>query len=211
MLAMFTLALDHIAVVARSVEEGATYVEAVLGAEVSTGGKHPRMGTHNCLLSLGEDVYLEVIAIDPEAPKPKHRRWFNLDAYDGAPRLMNWICRTDDLDAALDAAPPGSGRPLAQSRGDLSWTMAVPEFGRLPYDDASPALMTWGDGGMHPARRLPHHGFRLSRLDVFHPKADDLMEDFPALFRLAQVAVREGPEKRLIATISTPFGNRILA
>lgn len=208
---MFTLALDHIAVVARTLEEGTTFVEAVLGAEVSSGGKHPRMGTHNRLLSLGAEVYLEVIAIDPDAPRPQHRRWFNLDAYDGAPRVMNWICRTDDLDAALEAAPAGSGRPLEQSRGDLSWTMAVPEFGRLPYDDASPALMTWGEGGMHPAKRLPDHGFRLSRLDVFHPKADDLLADFPALHRLPQVAVRGGPEKRLIATISTPTGNRILA
>ena len=31
------------------------------------------------------------------------------------------------------------------------------------------------------------------------------------IVHLPQVAVREGPEKRLIATISTPSGNRILA
>ena len=208
---MFTFALDHMAVVARTLDEGTTYVEAVLGVEVSAGGRHPQMGTHNRLLALGVDVYLEIIAVDPDAPRPQHRRWFNLDAYDGAPRLTNWICRTDDLDTALAAAPPGSGRPLYQSRGDLEWTMAVPEFGRLPYDDASPALMMWGDGGMHPARRLPDHGLRLSRLDVFHPKADALLDDFPALHRLPEVAVREGPEKRLIATVSTPNGNRILA
>ncbi|MXQ08819.1 VOC family protein [Alphaproteobacteria bacterium GH1-50] len=207
---MFTLELDHLAVVARTLEEGTTFVEAVLGAEMSSGGKHPAMGTHNRLLSLGHDVYLEVIAVDPDAPRPEHRRWFNLDAYDGAPRLMNWICRTDDIGAALENAPAGSGRQLPQTRGDLSWTMAVPEFGRLPYDDASPALIEWS-GGMHPARRLPDHGFRLSRLDVFHPRANDLLADFPALHRLPQVAVREGPEKRLIATISTPEGNRILA
>lgn len=208
---MFTLALDHIAVVARTLEEGATYVEAVLGAKPSPGGSHPRMGTHNKLLSLGPEVYLEIIAIDPEAPKPSHRRWFNLDAYDGAPRVMNWICRTDDLDAALEAAPAGSGRPLDQSRADLTWRMAVPEFGRLPYDDASPALMSWGEGGIHPAKRLPEMDLRLTRLDVFHPDADALLADFPALHRLDRVSVREGPEKRLIATISTPSGNRILA
>ena len=211
MLAMFTLALDHIAVVARTLEEGATYVEAVLGAEVLPGGKHPHMGTHNRLLSLGSDVYLEVIAVDPDAVRPEHRRWFNLDSYTGSPRLMNWICRTDDLDAALDAAPAGSGRPLAQSRGDLSWTMAVPEFGRLPYDDAAPALMSWGGAGLHPAKRLPVEGVGLTRLDVFHPDAAGLLQDFPALHRLTQGSVREGPEKRLIATISTPNGNRILA
>ena len=107
----YLLALDHLVVVARTLEEGTTYVEAVLGVEMSAGGKHPYMGTHNRLLSLGTDVFLEVIAIDPDAPKPPHRRWFGLDAYDGAPRMMNWVCQTDDIDAALEDAPPGSGKP----------------------------------------------------------------------------------------------------
>ncbi len=207
---MYTLALDHLAVVARTLEEGKTYVEAVLGERLLPGGKHAAMGTHNCLLGLGHDTYIEVIAVDPEAPKPKHRRWFNLDGYSGAPRLTNWICRTDDIELALDAAPPGSGKPMRLSRADLSWTMAVPEFGRLPYDDAVPALIQWHEG-LHPARRLPENDVRLVRLDVFHPKADELLEAMPALYRLDRVAVREGPEKRLIATISTPTGNRVLA
>ena len=207
---MYKLSLDHLAVVARSLDEGVTYVEAVLGAELSPGGEHSQMGTHNKLLSLGPYTYLEVIAIDPEAPKPRHRRWFNLDTYDGAPRLMNWICATDDLDAALEAAPPGSGRRMNLTRGDMAWSMAVPEFGRLPFDDAMPALIEWGDSP-HPNKRLPDQGFRLTRLDVFHPEADALLHSFPALHSLPEVSVREGPEKRLIATISTPEGNRILA
>jgi hypothetical protein len=64
----FSIALDHIAVVARSLEEGATYVEAVLGIGLSPGGKHDHMGTHNRLLSLGPHCYLEVISVDPDAP-----------------------------------------------------------------------------------------------------------------------------------------------
>ena len=206
----FSLALDHIVVVARTLEEGTSYVEAVLGARLSAGGKHPDMGTHNRLLSLGPGVYLEVIAVDPEAPKPSHRRWFNLDTFSGPPRMMNWVCQTDDLDAALAGAPPGSGRPVHLSRGDLRWSMAVTSFGRLPFDDASPALISWS-GDQHPANRLPDHGYRLTRLDVFHPEADALVAAFPALNGLDRVSVREGPEKRLIATIATPEGNRILA
>ncbi len=206
----FSLELDHLAVVARTLEEGCSYVEAVLGAELSAGGQHDDMGTHNRLLSLGPDTYLEVIAIDPSAQKPKHRRWFNLDAFDAAPRMTNWICRTDDLDAALLDAPAGSGRPMRLTRGDMAWQMAVPEFGKLPFDDASPALISWGDSP-HPAGRLPDHGFRLVRLDVFHPRATELTDAFASLNRLPTASVREGPEKRLIATISTPEGNRVLA
>ena len=103
-----TLALDHIAISAETLEAGADWVEMALGVPLAGGGKHPHMGTHNRLLSLG-DLYLEVIAIDPAAPMPAHPRWFDLDHFAGPPRLTNWICRTSDLDAALAAAPKGTG------------------------------------------------------------------------------------------------------
>lgn len=196
---------------ASTLDEGVSYVEAVLGLSLSRGGSHPHMGTHNKLLSLGPHEYLEVIAVDPDAGKPAIRRWFNLDNFNGPPRMTNWVCRTDDLDRALDHAPPGTGEPLELSRGDMNWAMAVPEFGRLPFDDAMPALIEWGATSPHPANRLPDHGARLARLDVFHPKADDLLKAFPALHSLDHVSIRQGPEKRLIATISTPDGNRVLA
>ena len=47
----FGLALDHLAVVAKTVEEGAAFVEAVLGVQPTRGGRHPEMGTHNQLMS----------------------------------------------------------------------------------------------------------------------------------------------------------------
>ncbi len=208
---LFSLALDHLVIAARSLEEGATYVEAVLGAKLSPGGQHPHMGTHNLLLSLGPEEYLEVIAIDPEAPRPAQPRWFNLDGFQDAPRMTNWVCRTDDLDAAVDDAPLGTGWPVELTRGDMSWAMAVPEDGRLPFDAAMPALIEWSANSPHPAKRLPDHGLRLARLDVFHPDAEGLSTAFPALHGLGHVAVRKGPEKRLIATISTPEGTRVLA
>lgn len=206
----FSLTLDHLAVVCRTIEEGTSYVEAVLGVELSPGGEHPHMGTHNTLLSLGPDAYLEVIAINPEAAAPSHPRWFNLDRYAGPPRMMNWICATDDLEAALDDAPQGTGEPMELTRGDMAWRMAVPANGALPFDGAMPALIEW-DTPVHPNTRLPDHGLRLERLDVFHPRAEALLHAFPELHRLDRVTVREGPEQRLIASISTPEGTRVLA
>lgn len=207
----FSIALDHLIVAARSLEEGVSYVEAVLDVRLSPGGKHVKMGTHNRLLSLGDDVYLEVIAIDPDADQPPHRRWFNLDAFSGPPRLTHWACRTDDLDAALDSAPTGSGTPVPLKRGELKWQMAVPEFGRLPFDDAMPALLEWYSD-VQPPQVLDDVGFRLSHLEVFHPDADELTTSFPAISNLQDlVSIKKGPEKRLVATIATPSGERVLA
>ena len=45
--------LDHLVVAARTLEEGAAWVEAALGVKTLPGGKHPLMGTHNRVLSIG--------------------------------------------------------------------------------------------------------------------------------------------------------------
>ena len=204
-----SLELDHLAVACRTITEGVASVEGALGVGMSPGGKHAAMGTHNALLSLGPDAYLEVISVDPAASRPDRKRWFNLDNHAGPPQLANWVCRTDDLAVALDAAPEGSGTPMALARGDLAWRMAVDETGTLPFDGAMPALIQW-DTDAHPCKTLPDVGLRLHSLDVFHPEASGLLEAFPALKALGSVTVRHGPERRLVALISTPDGMRVL-
>ena len=99
------LRLDHIAVACESLEEGRAWVEERLGKPLQPGGKHARFSTHNLLLGLEGGIYVELIAIDPDAPDPGRRRWFDLDDFSGAPKLTNWICATENLADALALAP----------------------------------------------------------------------------------------------------------
>ena len=62
--------LDHIVVAADSLKQGVDYIRSCLGIEIPKGGFHRTMGTHNHLMQLGNDAYLEVITIDPEAEAP---------------------------------------------------------------------------------------------------------------------------------------------
>lgn len=163
------LALDHLAVAAATLKEGRAFVEEALGIEMQKGGQHPRYGTHNLLIGLEDGLYLEVISVDPQADMPPDPRWFRLDEFEGEPCLHNWICRTEDLSGDLAALPEGAGRPVALTRGDLRWQMAVPEDGRLPYDEMCPAVIRWQ--GRHPAASLKQSGARLLRLRVQHPEA----------------------------------------
>ena len=71
--------LDHIVVASARLDEGADWVEQRLGVRPQPGGRHVAMGTHNALLKLGVQTYLEVIAIDPEGTPPSRPRWFALD------------------------------------------------------------------------------------------------------------------------------------
>lgn len=203
------LALDHLAVLGETLEAAVSHAEAALGVTLDPGGAHPAMGTHNRLIALGPGVYLEAIAIDPAAPAPARARWFGLDDFRGPARLGHWIARTDDLNRALAEAPAGLGTPLALCRGDLAWTMAVPETGHLPFEGAAPALIEWRRGG-HPADLLPDRGLWLEELLVTHPDPAGVLAAFPALAGMPQVVLATGPAPGLAARIRTPDGIRVL-
>lgn len=165
--------LDHLAVSGTTLAEARAHVEDALGVTMQDGGAHDVFHTHNMLLGLEDGLYLEAIAINPDAPKPMRPRWFALDDFEGQARLTNWICRSDDLEADMRAMPAGIGAPVALRRGNLRWRMVVPEDGRLPFDLMCPALIQW-DSTPHPATRLAPSGCRLLRLTVCHPNADAL-------------------------------------
>jgi hypothetical protein len=206
------LRLDHLAVTAMTLEAGVAATEAALGVALVQGGKHALMGTHNRLLGLG-DVYLEVIAVDPEAMAPGRPRWFDMDRFTGAPRLTNWIARCDDLAQAVALSPAGVGVPTAFERGDLRWEMAVPQDGRLPFDGAFPALIAWhgaARGANHPAARLPDVGCRLRRLEIAHPAAAALCAALAGLLDDARVVIVAGGAKAMRAEIETPHGLRVI-
>lgn len=202
------LELDHLAVSAASLDEGVAAVEAALGTRMAGGGVHPLMGTHNRLLGLG-DLYIEVIAVNPDAPPPGRPRWFDLDRFSGPPRLTNWICRADDLAAELALAPAGTSEVLDLARGDFRWQMAVPADGRLPFDNLYPALIRW-QGALHPAPLLPDPGIRLTRLEIAHPQALALRSLLAARLNDPRIDLTEGQSPALRATFATPQGPRVL-
>ncbi|WOI55348.1 VOC family protein [Palleronia sp. LCG004] len=196
--------IDHLAIVATDLDEGTSAVEQMLGAKLEPGGRHPVMGTHNRVLSLGSDVYLEVIAVDPEADAPDRSRWFALDEVSGPPRLGNWVARCTDLRAQLGEAPMGMGEVMEFERGDLAWSMAVPRSGRLPEDGILPALIQWK--GARPQSRLAESPVKLKRIVLGHPEMERITAEWPALAQMTQVALEITPTPSLVAEIVTPRG-----
>lgn len=203
--AMSPLTLDHLAVSCETLDTGARDVAAALGVALPVQGAHPRMGTHNRLTGMGRDLYFEVIAIDPEALPPERPRWFNLDQFSGPPRLTNWILRTDDIEAALEALPGGFGAPMSLERGDLRWKMAVPESGILPWDGWAPALIEW-QGAAHPTQTLPDSGLRLARLTLHHPEAEEIAATIAPLLPRDTVQFIRAETPSLTAAFNGPDG-----
>ncbi len=200
--------LDHLAVAGGTLAEAEAHVAQSLGVPLQPGGEHAVFHTHNSLLGLEDGLYLEAIAVNPAAPTPDRARWFDLDRFSGPPRLGNWICRCDDLDGVLEALPEGFGEPVALRRGDLSWRMAVPRNGLLPFDNCAPALMQW-EGEAHPAARLTASGCRLGALEVCHPEADALAALLAPILDDARIGFRVGAAA-LTARFVTPTGAKVL-
>ena len=203
--------VDHLTIASTSLEAGARDVERALGVSLLEGGKHPRMGTHNRLLRLGDQVYLELIAIDPVGSPPGRPRWFGLDApatrsqLAPGPRLLHWVVRREST--GLPALPfaPGPWEPF--ERGPFRWRLTVRDDGSLPADGIVPSLICW-DGPAHPAAHLPDSGCTLEALELEHPRAAEVQDQLNALGLPHRCA--PGPVPRLTAHLRTPGGPRTL-
>lgn len=161
--------IDHLVVAANSLAQGAAWCEATLGVSPGPGGRHAFMGTHNRLLAIGAAAfpraYLEIIAIDPDAPPPARPRWFGLDdpglqqALQGAPCLLHAVVRTPDitrLRADLVALGLDPGEALAAQRdtpqGRLAWRILVRADGGIACGGTLPTPIQWQGG--HPAEAM---------------------------------------------------------
>ena len=63
-------ALDHLVIGATTLQQGVDYVHDTLGIDMPFGGIHHSMGTHNHLVRLGGEVFMEIIAINPQGSPP---------------------------------------------------------------------------------------------------------------------------------------------
>ncbi len=204
---------DHLVVAARTLEEGAAWCEATLGAVPVAGGRHATLGTHNRLLGLGEGrhgrMYLEIIALDPDAPAPTRARWFDLDSpalrevIADTPRLVHWVARSNDVDAAvaaLRAAGHDPGEVIAAERmtahGMLRWRISLREDGRRPAGGAIPLLIEWG--AEHPCDHLPSSGVSVGSMAI-----GGVAEGVAARLGVSSAQLDDPP---LVVSLETPHG-----
>jgi hypothetical protein len=166
--------LDHLVLGTGDLARGSAWLERFLGVSLSEGGRHPGMGTMNRLLSLGPSCYLELIAIDPAAPRPALARWFGLDTRDvqeriaQRPRLIGWVARTNAIDLLDEKTGGVLGRVQSMSRGDWRWRISVPEDGHPVEGGLVPNLIQW-EVPFHPCERLPDRHCRLEWMEAAHP------------------------------------------
>jgi hypothetical protein len=202
---------DHLVLGCATLAQGIEHVQRLTGATPVAGGRHSAMGTHNALVKLGQRLYLEIIAIDPDAAAPRRPRWFDLDApsmqaaLTDKPQLIAWVAHTDDIDDALMRCTIAPGVAHRMTRGDWSWRITIPEDGVRPAGGVLPTLIQWSTDA-HPCDRLPESGVSLSQIAAAHPEPDSMREALKALKLAETMHVTYAAAPRLAAMLRTPRG-----
>lgn len=167
--------LDHIMFGASDLDQGIDFIAKLTGETATAGGQHPGSGTHNALLSLGSDQYLEIIAPDP-GQDPAGTMAEELRQL-GKPGIRTWAAATPDFDLVRQTAELCGYRTyeldMSRDRPDgvlLAWRLLF--VTNHPFGLALPFFIDWQQSP-HPAKDAPGES-RLDQFEVSCPDAEDL-------------------------------------
>lgn len=197
--------IDHLLYGTKDLNEGMTYIHELTGIKPVIGGSHPGLGTHNALMGLGNNIYLEIIAPDPR--QNVERIWMDLDRLN-KPKLFRWAATTRDahqvriqgLKAGIDIGEIKSGSRYKPDGSLLEWTLSDPNVNL--GDGLIPFFIDWGEEG-NPTPELPG-GCTLESFKATHPDTEKINDILTALG--LDLSLQKGTEIQLIAELSTPNG-----
>lgn len=206
------LRLDHLTVIAPTLAEGVAHVRSCIDVEVPFGQRHGYMGTHNHLLQLGDPVYLEIVALDPDGEPPPRARWFGLDDqksvkadWDAGRRLRGWVASTNAIDGVLAGREGIFGEKVSLPWTASSFEFAIPDDGSLPLDGAAPSIID-RRGRPRSMATIADLGARLRSFSLEHPDVAAIS----ALYRDLRIdrppAIVHGNDLRYRAQIETRAG-----
>ena len=199
--------LDHLVYAVPDLDAAIADIEVRWGVRATPGGQHVGRGTHNALIALGGEAYLEIIAPDLAQPEPPQPRSFGIDALT-APRLVTWAVKAPGIEGRVARAiaagyDPGPARAMSRARPDgvlLSWKLT--QRAEVAGDGLVPFLIDWG-ATPHPSTTAAA-GCALRGLRAEHPAPSVIGKMLAALE--VELPVTEGAAPALIATIETPRG-----
>ena len=202
--------LDHMLWAAPDLEAGAQLFEQCTGVKPGGGGSHDGFGTRNTLASLGENLYFEVISVDP-AQDNFNTRAGRISSLDG-PEMHTFGVRGDQLVQYRDAARSfglAASDPIAMSRRRADGVLI--QWQAIYIDDDHwgyhvPFLIDWM-GSEHPWKVTPN-GCSMTEFCALHPQADELAEIYKAVG--VDVPVRPSPKPGFLLRLDTPNGEVIL-
>ena len=205
------LRIDHVVYAVRDLDDTAARLRRELGLDSIPGGRHPKWGTGNRIVPLGED-YLELIAvIDPDEAAGDPFGRAVLAETEGGDHLFSTSVATDDIEGV--AARLGlEVRPGERARPDgtvLRWRSAGAEDPRR--ERWLPFFITWDvPAEMHPGRARSGHGVRATGITWVEVSGDaDRLFEWLGGDELP-IRVVDGPPGLLGVGLATADGGELI-
>jgi len=206
--------IDHIVIGAENLISGTKYIEKKLDTKLFQGGEHKFMATHNKLLKLQKEIYLEVISSNPNVSAPSHPRWFSLDKLKTkkqlkkSPKSLCWILAVDNIKEAVENCGYYPGKIFQLSRDKLKWKVTLPNNGELIENGVLPFLIEWPKN-IHPSNNLNKSNIVLNKISLFHPEIKKIKNILNNLIQSDIIDISEGkPEVKF--TLKTQNGKTII-
>jgi hypothetical protein len=191
--------IDHVILGIDDLDRGVKAFEAATGVKPVYGGKHPG-GTHNALVSLGDGIYLEILAVQQGVTIPPD--------YADLKKMktltpIGWAVSSSDsaeLRNRLSAAGIAVSEPVDGSRttptgSTLSWQSFALNENSLEV----PFFIVWSKQTAHPSTTSPS-GCKLQQWSVASPRVKDLERLGQALNLRVDVAESKTTSMRLSLT-----------
>lgn len=203
-----TKKIDHIVYAVTDLEAAMDEFEKLSGLRPVFGGYHTTKGTKNALVNLGNECYLEILAIDQANTAIAPPRWMGIDLVKTS-QITRWSLKSNQLrkdSEILQKYHPEMGIIQAGQRktntGDtLTWKMILPLA--TPAVELVPFMTDWQHSAVHPTQNLPQE-CALIGLSFTHPNSAEIQKIFDELG--VNMNIEKGEKMMIKAKIKSPNG-----
>lgn len=205
--------IDHVVYCVPNLDEAVQSIHNLTGIKPIIGGKHQTKGTKNALLNLGNQCYLEILAVDKDNKKIKENRWMGIDHIEGHAQMTRWSMKGNiiekdsqilkEFNPKMGVIDEGSRKTSNKSL--LKWQMILPLSS--PKVEIMPFVTDWTESKSHPTDNLKE-GCTLIKLQFEHPEPNKIQIVFDKL--KIDTNVLKGDAIKLTAFIQSPKGLIVL-
>jgi len=199
--------IDHIVYCVPDLEESVIRFNDFLGVTPSIGGRHLLKGTKNALINLGNQCYLELLAIDHLNKNITSNRWMGID-YIKESKITRWAIQSEDLIAdqkILKTYNPEmgfieEGQRITQHNETLKWQMTIPL--NKPKVELIPFVVSWKNSNHHPTDKMEEK-CSLKSISFFgNNKLNQSFKDLTLPYKISPSS-----NVKITATINGPKGD----
>jgi len=203
--------LDHIVYCCKDLQAGMRLIHDLTGVRPIYGGRHLTKGTHNALIKIGAQSYLEILAPDPENKDVDPLRWMGIDLIE-EPVITRWAINSDNIslqaktlqDYRPDYGSVQEGSRALSDGSTLRWALTDP-LGQ-PAVEVVPFLLDWKDS-IHPTVHL-NQECTIIDISLYHPDPSKIS---PILSQLdLDMTIQKGTTESISITLETPKGQVLI-